>query len=132
MEAANYTDVLPIGRKIEAVRRLRGMTQAELGNSLGVTKQAVSKMERVEQIDDEKIKGVAKALGVTADAIRNFNEDATFNIIANSYRNHSSSVNYQFHPIEKIVELYQEKIALYERMIKEKDDLLQKILDDKK
>ncbi|WP_286846504.1 helix-turn-helix domain-containing protein, partial [Proteiniphilum sp. UBA5463] len=31
-------------RKIERVRRLRGMTQAELGELLGITKQAISKM----------------------------------------------------------------------------------------
>jgi len=43
----------------------------------------------------------AKALGVSADAIKNFNEDATFNIISNTYHDHSSSVNYQFNFIEK-------------------------------
>jgi hypothetical protein len=57
---------------------------------------------------------------------------ATFNIISNTYNDHSSSVNYQFNPIEKIVELYQEKIQLYERIIKEKDELILKLLDAKK
>ena len=35
-----------LGKKIERVRRLRGMTQTELGQLLGITKQAVSKMEQ--------------------------------------------------------------------------------------
>ncbi|HTN08216.1 hypothetical protein [Agriterribacter sp.] len=74
---------------------------------------------------------MANALGVSADAIRNFNEEATFNIIANTYHNHSSSVNYQLNPIEKIIELYQEKIALYERMLKEKDELIDKLVKRK-
>src|ERR1700730_2043450 len=42
-----------IGRKIEAIRRLRKITQTQLGNALGVTKQSVSKMEKTENIKDE-------------------------------------------------------------------------------
>ena len=38
-----------LGKKIERVRRLRGMTQTELGQLLGITKQAVSKMEQTAQ-----------------------------------------------------------------------------------
>ena len=74
----------------------------------------------------------AKALGVSADAIKNFNEDATFNIISNTYHDHSSSVNYQFNPIEKIAELYQQKIELYERMLKEKNELIDKLMKERK
>ena len=36
-------DALTIGRKIEAVRRFRGITQSDLGEALGISKQAVSK-----------------------------------------------------------------------------------------
>ena len=53
-----------MGRKIERIRRLRGMTQTDLGELLGVTKQAISKMEQSEKIDDDKLKQVADALGV--------------------------------------------------------------------
>lgn len=37
---------LHLGKKIERVRRLRGMTQTELGQLLGITKQAVSKWNK--------------------------------------------------------------------------------------
>ncbi len=87
-------------------------------------------MEQTKQMDDDKINGVASALGVTANTIRNFNEEATFNIIANTYRNHSSSVKYQLNPIEKIIALYQEQIALYKRMIKEKNELIEKLIKE--
>lgn len=43
MKTEDYTNTVHIGRKIERVRRLRGMTQTDLGNLLGITKQAVSK-----------------------------------------------------------------------------------------
>jgi hypothetical protein len=68
---------------------------------------------------------------VPADAIKNFNEEVTFNIISNYYYNPSSSANYQFNPIEKIVELYQQKIELYERMLKEKNELIDKLMQTK-
>ena len=65
METETYTNSSHLGRKIERIRRLRGMTQTDLGELLGVTKQAISKMEQAEKIDDEKLKQVATALGVT-------------------------------------------------------------------
>ena len=42
METEQYTNTIHLGRKIERVRRLRGMTQAERRDLLGITKQAVS------------------------------------------------------------------------------------------
>ena len=59
METETYTNSSHLGRKIERIRRLRGMTQTDLGELLGVTKQAISKMEQAEKIDDEKLKQVA-------------------------------------------------------------------------
>ena len=63
METESYTNNSHLGRKIERIRRLRGMTQTDLGELLGVTKQAISKMEQSEKIDDDKLKQVADALG---------------------------------------------------------------------
>ena len=69
METETYTNSSHLGRKIERIRRLRGMTQTDLGELLGVTKQAISKMEQAEKIDDEKLKQVATALGVTEETV---------------------------------------------------------------
>ena len=41
MENEINTNATHIGRKIERIRRLRGMTQTDLGDLLGITKQAV-------------------------------------------------------------------------------------------
>ncbi|MDQ6755389.1 MAG: transcriptional regulator [Bacteroidota bacterium] len=94
--------------------------------------QKVSALEQKETLDAPTLDKVANALGISADAIKNFNEEATFNIISNNYHDHSSSVNYQFNPIEKIAELYQQKIELYERMLKEKNELIDKLMNSKK
>ncbi len=76
METETYTNSSHLGRKIERIRRLRGMTQTDLGELLGVTKQAISsKMEQAEKIDDEKLKQVATALGVTEEGLKKFTEE---------------------------------------------------------
>lgn len=115
-----------IGRKIEGVRRLRGMTQTELGHLLGVSKQAVSKMEQVTQMDDKRLNVIAKSLGLTSDAIKNFSEQTAINIVSSTLHDNSGSVLYSSvsNPIDKLVELY-------ERMLKEKDLLIEKLMQQK-
>jgi len=126
-----------IGRKISRIRELRDMKQEALALALGVSQQTVSAMENKETIERDLLEQVAKILGVTPEAIENFSEEAVFNIISNTYHNTSSdnstliasSVNYQptFNAIDKIVELYNEKVALLERLLeseREKTELL--------
>lgn len=110
-----------IGYKIVRLRELRGMKQDTLATILGVSQQTVSKFEKSEELDEERLKTIADALGVTPEAIKNFNEEALFNNIQTNSdtASHNVIVNYQFNPIDKIVELYerllkseQEKVAL--------------------
>ena len=114
-----------IGRKISRIRELRGMKQETLAQELGISQQAVSKLEQSEHVEDEKLEFVAKALGVSAEAIKNFNEEATLNVIQNNYDNAQNNINYQFNPIEKIIELY-DALLKSER---DKIELMQKIID---
>jgi len=120
-------DTLAIGRKIEAVRRFRGITLTGLGEALGISKQAVSKIERTEQMDDDRLNEVAKALGVNADVIKNLSEQTAINIVSGTLHDNAGSVFYNpaFNPIDKVVELY-------ERMLKEKNELIEKLMKDKK
>lgn len=109
-----------------------GVKQDALAIDLGLTQQAVSLLEQKETLDAPMLEKIAQVLGVTQEAIKNFNEDAAINIIANTFHDSSASNStfgnsYNFNPIEKIVELY-------ERMLqaeKEKNELLQKLLDKK-
>ncbi|PXX26307.1 helix-turn-helix protein [Arenibacter sp. ARW7G5Y1] len=111
---------------------------------LGISQQSVSLIEQSETIEKEKLEKVAKALGVTAEAIKNFSDEAVFNIISNTYNNSSSdsstimasSLNYQptFNPIDKIMELVKENRKLYQELLKaEKDKVsyLEKLLNKK-
>ena len=102
------------------------MKQETLAEQLGISQQAVSKMEQSEQVEDLTLERVAKALGVTSSAIKNFSEDAIFNNIQHNSDSATNNtiVNYMFSPVDKIVELYdallkseRQKVALLEKMI---------------
>ena len=121
METKGYTNMLHMGRKIERVRRLRGMTQTDLGEALGITKQAVSKMEQTEQIDDERLDVIAAALGVTLEGLKKFNEETVLYNTINFYENcgvktSAVSNNHTFNnfPIEQAIEMF-EKLLQKER-----------------
>lgn len=114
-------DTIHIGRKISRIRELRGMKQEALATLMGVSQQAISKIEQSADVEDLALEKIAQALGVTAEAIRGFTEEAVFNIISNTFHNSStdnstliaSSMNYQptFNTVEKIVELYERLLA---------------------
>lgn len=127
METANYTNVLHIGRKIERVRRLRGMTQTDLGDALGISKQAVSKIEQTEQIDNDRIKQIAEALGVTEEGLTKFNEETVLYNTINFYENcgvttSAVSNNHTFNnfPIEKTIEMF-------EKLLEKEKDKFEKV-----
>jgi len=126
---------LHIGRKISRIRELRGMKQETLATELGISQQAVSKIEQSTEIEDSALEKIAAVLGVSKEAIKNYSDEAVIYNIQNNYDGStvSHSPNYQynhqctFNPIDKIVELYNEKIALLERLLqaeKEKNELL--------
>lgn len=118
-----------IGRNISRIRELREMKQEALAIALGVSQQTVSNMEKSETIEEDKLLEVAKALGVTTEAIRNFSEEAVINYFANFYDNSSNNgaihaSNCTFNPLDKVVELY-ERLVQAE---KDKVEYLEKLL----
>ena len=133
------TEIKPrhIGRNISRIRELRDMKQEALAQAIGTTQQSISIIEGSESVDDEKLKAIADALGVPAEVIRNFSEDAVFNIIGNTYDNGSSSINHNnctFNPLDKLLEAFEENKILYQQLIqaeKDKVALLEKLLDKK-
>lgn len=114
METENITNRLHhLGRKVERVRRLRGMTQTELGDLLGITKQAISKMEQSEKIEDERLDKIATALGVTVEGLKEFNEETVLYNTNNFYENcgvkNAIGNNQTFNnfPLEQAIELFE-------------------------
>ncbi|MGM5631227.1 helix-turn-helix transcriptional regulator [Apibacter raozihei] len=124
------------GRNIKRLREMLGIKQETIAIDLDVTQQSISDMEQKEVIADSILEKVAKTLNVPVEAIKNMSDDTTINYINtfndtvtnNNGAPFSYNYNCTFNAIDKIVELYNEKEALYERMLKEKDALLEKFL----
>lgn len=117
-----------IGRKIARIRELRGIKQEALAQAMGVSQQTISNLENSEEIDEVRLKEVAEALGVSVEGLKNFSEEAVFNIISNTFTDQSSNNNNYLctiNPLEKIIELY-ERLVQAE---KDKVSYLEKLLN---
>ncbi|AWK04566.1 transcriptional regulator [Flavobacterium crocinum] len=121
-----------MGRKISRIRELKDMKQEALAQAMGTNQQTVSILENSEDIDDEKLAEVAKALGVTVEAIKNFSDEGVINYfntfneaVANNNFGRQDTIN--FNPIDKVVELY-ERLVQAE---KDKVEYLEKLLKAK-
>jgi len=119
------------GRNVKRIREIMGVKQDALAIDLGITQQAVSLLEQKETIDAPVLEKIAKSLGVSVEAIKSYNEDAAINIVANTVTNHDngSLFSYQptFNPLDKIIELYKEKEAMFERMLQDKDAMVNEL-----
>ncbi|MGN6195889.1 MAG: helix-turn-helix domain-containing protein [Ginsengibacter sp.] len=131
------------GRNVKRFREMLGIKQDALAADLGDdwNQQKVSLLEQKETIDPSLLQQISAALKIPAEAIQNFDEDSVINIISNTVNNNdnangNSLFSYYptINPLEKLVQLHEEKIALYERMLKEKDEMmgrLEKLLENK-
>ncbi|KFC38229.1 transcriptional regulator [Elizabethkingia anophelis] len=123
------------GRNIKRFREMLGIKQDALAYELGEdwNQKKISLLEQKESVEKDILEQVAKILKVPTEAIENFDEDSVVNIVSNTFSDFKDNavaspvaMNYQctFNPLDKIVELHEEKIALYERMLKEKDEMM--------
>ncbi|UZT99814.1 helix-turn-helix transcriptional regulator [Chryseobacterium fluminis] len=124
------------GRNVKRFREMLGIKQEALAFDLGEewNQKKISLLEQKDVIEDDLLKAISKALKIPLEAFQNFNEEQAINIISNTFHDFkdnsvASAMNYHctFNPIDKVVELYDEKIALYERMLKEKDEMMERL-----
>jgi transcriptional regulator with XRE-family HTH domain len=125
------------GQNVKRFREMLGMKQEAFAAELGEdwSQRRVSLLEAKEEIAPELLEQVAKVLKVPAEAIKNFDEQAAVNFISNTFNNTSNdhstfnavNTNPTFNPIDKVVQLYDEKIELYERMLKDKNEMIEKL-----
>lgn len=120
-----------IGRNISRIRELRGMKQEALAFEIGISQQSVSIIEGSETVDEEKLKKIAAALGVSLEAIKNYSDEGVFNYFntfndsdfSNSQGAFGQNNNCSFNPLDKVVELYERLIQVE----KEKVEYLEKL-----
>jgi transcriptional regulator with XRE-family HTH domain len=131
------------GRNVKRFREILGIKQDALAYELGEgwNQQKISLLEQKETIELPLLKQISNAMKVPVEAFQNFDDEQAINIISNTVNNSdNASGNSLFsyyptiNPIEQIIKLHEEKIALYERMLKEKDqmmDRLEKLIKEK-
>ena len=128
------------GRNVKRFREILGIKQDALAYELGEgwNQQKISLLEQKETIELPLLKQISSAMKVPVEAFQNFDEEQAVNITSNTFDNGSilNAINHNptFHPIEQIIKLHEEKIALYERMLKEKDEMmvrLEKLIKEK-
>ncbi len=81
-------------------------------------------------IEDPLLAKISEVLKIPVEAFQNFDEEQAINIISNTFHDTKGLINYNptfnNNPIDKLIQLHEEKIALYERMLKEKDEIIVK------
>ena len=121
------------GRNVKRFREMLNIKQEALAYDLGEdwNQKKISMLEQKDVIEDSLLRQISAVLKIPVEAFQNFDEEQAVNFISNTFDN--GAVGYQkyesctFNPIDKIVQLYDEKIALYERMLKEKDEMMARL-----
>lgn len=119
------------GRNIKRFREMLGLKQEALAYELGDewSQKRISLLEQKESINEAILREIAKVLKMPVEAFQNFDEEQAVNVIANTF-NDSSILNtghtptFNIDPVDKLLQLHEEKMALYERMLKEKDEIM--------
>ncbi|KAA0991182.1 helix-turn-helix domain-containing protein [Dyadobacter aurulentus] len=118
------------GRNLKRFREMLGIKQDFLAFELGEewNQQKISLLEQKEKIDSDILEQVSAILKIPAEAIRNFDEDQAINIISNTFHDQAYLGNphstFTVNSIAEIRRLHDEKMELYERMLKEKDEMM--------
>ncbi|WP_353103292.1 XRE family transcriptional regulator [Myroides odoratus] len=119
------------GRNVKRFREMLGIKQEVLAFDLGEdwNQKKISVLEQKEVIDNSLLQQISKVLKIPVEAIENFDEEKAVSIISNTFHDNASCVGVivNNNPIDKIVQLHEEKIALYERMLKEKDEMMTRL-----
>ncbi|MDW8848603.1 helix-turn-helix transcriptional regulator [Flavobacterium sp. MMLR14_040] len=118
------------GRNVKRFREMLGIKQEALAFDLGNdwNQKKISMLKQKDVIEDDILDQISHALKIPIEAFQNFDEEQAVNIISNTFSD--NSIGYQkndnpiFNPVEQVLKLHEEKISLYERMLKEKDEMM--------
>ena len=117
------------GYNIKRLREILGVKQDAIAAEFKITQQSVSDLEKKALISDDILERVAKVLKIPVEAIKNFNDEAAVNVIANTFNDVSffacqkpiaNQIDKLLEMFESLLKTEQEKNALLEKLIAEK------------
>lgn len=119
------------GRNLKRFREMLGIKQDALAYELGEdwSQKKISLLEQKETIELPVLQQLSAILKIPVEAFQNFDEEQAVNIISNTFDNGSflnagHTPTFNINPIEELRKLHEEKIALYERMLQEKEAMM--------
>ncbi|MCR4033629.1 MULTISPECIES: helix-turn-helix domain-containing protein [Flavobacterium] len=118
------------GRNVKRFREMLGIKQEALAYDLGEewNQKKISMLEQKDVIEENLLRQISNSLKIPVEAFQNFDEEQAVNLISCSFSDNAMFNNrievFNNNPIEEIKKLHEEKIALFERMLKEKDEMM--------
>jgi transcriptional regulator with XRE-family HTH domain len=118
------------GRNVKRFREMLNIKQEALAYDLGEdwNQKKISMLEQKDVIEDNLLKQISAVLRIPVEAFQNFDEEQAVNLISCSFSDNAMFNNrietFNNNPIEEIKKLHEEKITLFERMLKEKDEMM--------
>jgi len=132
------------GRNIRFFRNAKQMKQEDFAERIGVTQPVVTKIERQNIVEASMLLKCAEVLGVSVETLEKFDPETMFDSFINhinkvqntncaiSISKEGSTPTQNYYPIEKLIELHNENVKLYERLLqaeKEKSALFEKMVN---
>ena len=121
------------GRNVKRFREMLGIKQEALAFDLGEdwNQKKISLLEQKKVVEEALLQKISEVLKIPVDAFKNFDEEQAINIISNTFDHcqqpasvfYNSTVN----QLDQLIKLHEEKIVLYERMLKEKDEMMARL-----
>ncbi|WP_433815520.1 XRE family transcriptional regulator [Flavobacterium johnsoniae] len=123
------------GRNVKRFREMLNIKQEALAYDLGEdwSQKKISLLEQKEVIEDNLLKQISSILKIPVEAFQNFDEEQAVNIISNTFNIEKDAYIgnakpvFNINPLDELKKLHEEKIALYERMLKEKDEMIARL-----
>lgn len=117
-----------IGANIKNIRELRNYTQEFMAQKLKMTQAGYSKIECGESdVPFSKLKEIAKVLAVKVEDLISFDQQKIFNGFNNVKGNNSN--NLIVNDIKEIKKLYEDKVSLLEKLLKNSEGQLARYQD---
>ena len=118
------------GRNIKRFREMQGIKQEALAYDLGNdwNQKKISLLEQKDEIDLALLQKISEVLKIPVEAFQNFDEEQAVNLISCTFSDNAMFNNrieiQNINPLDRLIQLHDEKIALYERMLNEKDEMM--------
>ncbi|WP_304343600.1 helix-turn-helix transcriptional regulator [Chryseobacterium koreense] len=121
------------GRNVKRFREMLGIKQEALAFDLGEdwNQKKISLLEQKDEVDVALLQKISEALKIPVEAFQNFDEEQAVNLISCTFSDNAMFNNkieiQNIHPVDQLMKIHEEKIALYERMLKEKDEMMARL-----